>query len=109
MSLCYNAVDRHVDEGKGNTNAIIWDSPITGQKSTLTYKQLRDNVSIFLACKGHSDIIRSMIYRKHPTIVEFLIKKKITGKSLSKKFKKHQTGTICIRLIYISIVGNKRF
>ena len=45
LSLCYNAVDRHVDEGRGQTNAIIWDSPITGQKSTRTYAQLKDNVS----------------------------------------------------------------
>ena len=45
LSLCYNAVDRHVDEGNGNKNAIIWDSPITGQKSTRTYTELQDNVS----------------------------------------------------------------
>ena len=45
LSLCYNAVDRHVDEGNGNKNAIIWDSPITGQKSTRTYAELQDNVS----------------------------------------------------------------
>ena len=47
LSLCYNAVDRHVDEGNGNKNAIIWDSPITGQKSTRTYAELQDNVSKF--------------------------------------------------------------
>ena len=45
LSLCYNAVDRHVDEGRGDTKALIWDSPITSQKSDLTYAQLKEQVS----------------------------------------------------------------
>ena len=44
LSMCYNAVDRHVDEGRGDTKALIWDSPITSQKSDLTYTQLKDKV-----------------------------------------------------------------
>ena len=31
LSLCYNAVNRHVDEGYGEQTALIWDSPITGR------------------------------------------------------------------------------
>ena len=31
LSLCYNAVDRHVDEGFGDETAIIWDSAITNR------------------------------------------------------------------------------
>ncbi len=46
LSLCYNAVDRHVDEGRGQTKALVWDSPITGQKSVRTYKDLQTNVSV---------------------------------------------------------------
>ena len=34
---CYNAVDRHVERGRGDQAAIIYDSPITGRKSTTTY------------------------------------------------------------------------
>ena len=30
LSMCYNVVDRHVDEGHGDQTALIWDSPITG-------------------------------------------------------------------------------
>ena len=37
LNMCYNAVDRHIDEGKGSHNAIIWDSPITQSKQTLTH------------------------------------------------------------------------
>ena len=44
LSLCYNAVDRHVDEGRGSSKAIVWDSPITNQKSSLTYSELQDKV-----------------------------------------------------------------
>jgi propionyl-CoA synthetase len=30
MNICYNAVDRHVDEGRGDQNALIYDSAYTG-------------------------------------------------------------------------------
>ena len=33
VNTCYNAVDRHVIAGKGAQAAIIYDSPITGQKT----------------------------------------------------------------------------
>ena len=36
INSCFNAVDRHVLAGRGDQNAIIYDSPITGHKSTLT-------------------------------------------------------------------------
>jgi len=45
LSLCYNAVDRHVDEGFGEQAALVWDSPITGKKDTVTFKELQDKVS----------------------------------------------------------------
>ncbi len=44
-NTCYNAVDRHVENGRGEQAAIIYDSPITGTKRTLTYSQLQDEVS----------------------------------------------------------------
>ena len=42
---CYNAVDRHVVEGRGDQNAIIYDSPITDSKRTITYRELQDEVA----------------------------------------------------------------
>ena len=44
-NTCYNAVDRHVENGRGDQAAIIYDSPITGKKQTLTYAELQDQVS----------------------------------------------------------------
>jgi len=45
LSLCYNAVDRHIDEGHGDQTAIIWDSAITKKQSKLSYVELREEVS----------------------------------------------------------------
>ena len=39
-NTCYNCVDRHVENGRAEQPAIIYDSPITGNKRTLTYRDL---------------------------------------------------------------------
>ena len=44
-NTCYNAVDRHVESGRGDQAAVIYDSPITGRTRTLTYSDLQDQVS----------------------------------------------------------------
>ncbi|MCL4139938.1 UNVERIFIED_CONTAM: hypothetical protein GTU68_066388 [Idotea baltica] len=41
VNTCYNAVDRHVENGKGEQTAIIYDSPITGRKSKISFAQLQ--------------------------------------------------------------------
>ncbi len=48
-NTCYNCVDRHVQDGRGDQPAIIWDSPITGAKRVITYSELLDEVSRFAA------------------------------------------------------------
>jgi propionyl-CoA synthetase len=47
LSTCYNAVDRHVDEGRGDQLALIYDSPITNTVRTYTYREFRDLVARF--------------------------------------------------------------
>lgn len=42
---CYNAVDRHVEAGRGDQCAIIYDSPITDTKRHITFAQLQDEVA----------------------------------------------------------------
>lgn len=64
-NTCYNAVDRHVENGRSEQNAIIYDSPITGKKRNITYKQLRDEVQALAAVlidKGVSKGDRVIIY-----------------------------------------------
>ena len=46
-NTCYNAVDFHIDNGKGEKTAIIYDSPITGVSKKITYNNLKEKVSLF--------------------------------------------------------------
>jgi propionyl-CoA synthetase len=47
MNTCFNAVDRHVENRRGDQVAIIHDSPVTDQIQKITYKELLDLVSRF--------------------------------------------------------------
>ena len=65
VNTCYNAVDRHVIAGKGAQAAIIYDSPITGQKDTISYADLRDKTARLagaLRAKGITKGDRVIIY-----------------------------------------------
>ncbi|NKB63573.1 MAG: AMP-binding protein [Gammaproteobacteria bacterium] len=46
-NVCFNAVDVHVEQGRGEQLAIIHDSAITGSIRKLTYLELQDQVSRF--------------------------------------------------------------
>ena len=46
-NTCFNALDIHIDQGKGDKTALIYDSPITGNKKKFTYKELKEKVSKF--------------------------------------------------------------
>ena len=46
-NTCYNALDIHIDQGNGKRTALIYDSPITSNKSKFSYEELRSKVSIF--------------------------------------------------------------
>jgi len=47
LNTCYNAVDRHVERGRGEQAAIIYDSPVTQTGRTITYRELQGEVSRF--------------------------------------------------------------
>ena len=47
VNTCYNALDRHVEGGRADQLALIYDSPITGSMKKYTYKELRDEVALF--------------------------------------------------------------
>ena len=47
LNTCHNAVDRHVLAGRGEATAVIYDSPVTGSRSELTYAALLEAVSRF--------------------------------------------------------------
>jgi propionyl-CoA synthetase len=45
LNTCYNALDRHVDSGRAEQTALIYDSPVTGQIVRYSYRELRDEVA----------------------------------------------------------------
>ena len=47
LNTCYNCVDRHVEQGRGDRTALIHDSPVTGSKRVFTYAGLRDEIARF--------------------------------------------------------------
>ncbi|MEN3386502.1 MAG: propionyl-CoA synthetase, partial [Hyphomicrobiales bacterium] len=48
-NTCYNAIDRHVERGRGGQLALIHDSPVTKTITKLTYGELLDEVKAFAA------------------------------------------------------------
>ncbi len=47
LNTCFNSVDRHVRDGRGDQAALIYDSPVTGTCRTFTYSELLDQVARF--------------------------------------------------------------
>ena len=45
LNTCFNAVDRHVRDGRGDQDAILYDSPVTNTKRRITYAELQDQVA----------------------------------------------------------------
>ncbi|AUR03228.1 propionate-CoA ligase PrpE [Phaeobacter inhibens] len=73
VNTCYNAVDRHVEQGRGEQTAIIYDSPITHTKREISYVELRNRVATLagaLRAKGVEKGDRVIIYM--PMIPEAL-------------------------------------
>jgi len=65
LNTCYNCVDRHVEAGRGDQAAIIYDSALTDAGRTLNYSDLLDQVSRFagaLAAQGVGKGDRVILY-----------------------------------------------
>ncbi len=74
LNTCFNAVDRHVDAGRGDQAAIIYDSPVTGTVRRTTYAELKEQVARFggvLQSLGVAPGDRVIIYM--PMIPEALV------------------------------------
>lgn len=59
LNTCYNCLDRHVENGLGEQDAMIYDSPVTGTKLRYSYSELTHAVAKFAGalrangvCKG---------------------------------------------------------
>lgn len=48
-NTCYNCLDRHVEAGRGPQKAVIYDSPMTGEKTAYTYDKVLAEVQAIAA------------------------------------------------------------
>jgi len=74
MNTAYMALDHHVENGRGDQLAIIYDSPVSNTKRQLTYREMRDQVALFagvLKAQGVEKGDRVVIYM--PMVPEALI------------------------------------
>jgi propionyl-CoA synthetase len=74
LNTCFNALDRHVERGRAEQPALIYDSPLTGTTATFTYRELRDAVARFagaLAAEGVGRGDRVIVYM--PMVPEAVI------------------------------------
>src|SRR4051794_37543510 len=74
LNTCHNALDRHVEGGRADQLALIYDSPVTATTATFTYRELRDAVAGFagaLAAQGVGRGDRVIVYM--PMVPEAVI------------------------------------
>ncbi|WP_375003805.1 propionyl-CoA synthetase [Gordonia sp. PS3] len=65
LNTSANALDRHVSAGRGDRDALVWDSAMVGEKRTYTYAELLAEVSRFagvLAAQGVAKGDRVIVY-----------------------------------------------
>jgi propionyl-CoA synthetase len=65
-NTCWNAVDRHVLRGRGEQAAIIYDSPLAGQKRTISYHRLQVETQVLAA------ILRNLGVEKGDRVVLYM-------------------------------------
>ncbi len=74
MNTAYMALDHHVENGRADQPAVIYDSPVANTKRVLTYREMRDQVAKFagvLKAQGVEKGDRVVIYM--PMVPEALI------------------------------------
>jgi len=74
MNTAYMALDHHVENGRADQAAVIYDSPVANSKRVITYRELRDQVARFagvLKAQGVEKGDRVVIYM--PMVPEALV------------------------------------
>ncbi|TNF99638.1 MAG: propionyl-CoA synthetase, partial [Gammaproteobacteria bacterium] len=58
MNTCFNALDHHIETGRSDQTALIYDSPLTGSQKSFTYRELRDAVALFAGALRSSGVTK---------------------------------------------------
>ena len=58
LNTCHNALDRHVEAGRGAQAALIYDSPVTDTIKTYSYAELRDEVAAFAGALAAQGVVK---------------------------------------------------
>ncbi|MCL5238227.1 MAG: propionyl-CoA synthetase [Nitrospirae bacterium] len=66
LNTCYNALDRHVEGGRADQAALIYDSPVTNTIRKFTYRELLDQVSHFAGA------LRKLGVEKGDTVIIYM-------------------------------------
>ncbi|MBF0328176.1 MAG: propionyl-CoA synthetase [Nitrospirae bacterium] len=66
LNTCYNAIDRHVEAGRGDQTAIIYDSPVTNTIQKFTYRELLEMVSKF------AGVLKNLGVKKGDTVIIYM-------------------------------------
>lgn len=66
LNTCYNALDRHVENGRADQTALIYDSPVRNKIQKFTYRELLDQVSKF------AGVLKSLGVNKGDTVVLYM-------------------------------------
>ncbi|OBH07132.1 propionyl-CoA synthetase [Mycobacterium sp. E2699] len=66
LNTCANALDRHVEAGRGDQAALVYDSPVTATKRTITYAELLDVTSRF------AGVLRTLGVEKGDRVVIYM-------------------------------------
>jgi propionyl-CoA synthetase len=66
VNTCYNALDRHVERGRADQPALIYDSPVTGSAKTFTYRELLGEVARF------AGVLTELSVRKGDRVIVYM-------------------------------------
>ncbi len=66
LNTCYNAIDRHVESGRGDQVALIYDSPVTNTIEEFTYRELLEQVSRF------AGVLTTLGIKKNDTLIIYM-------------------------------------
>ena len=66
ISTTYNCIDRHVEAGNGDKTAIIFDSPVSGDKQKISYAELQEEVATL------AGVLREEGVKKGDTVIVYM-------------------------------------